>query len=459
MAQSTPKIHLLPENLTNKIAAGEVVERPASVIKELLENSIDAGATKMTVVIKDGGRSHIQVVDNGCGMNPQDARMAFQRHATSKIILEKDLESICTLGFRGEALASIASVSQITLKTMEHDVNEATIVELEGGTETDFRIGAGTSGTSIAIKNIFFNTPGRRKFVKSATAEYRQILTVVNRFAIGHSAIDLTLVHNDDIIIEVHATESLDERIIELYGSRLQDALITISDNGPVCKIRGVIGKQSTARQRRGEQFLYLNNRYITDRSLNHAIISAYGEILAHGGYPFYAVFLSVDPTRVDVNVHPSKMEVKFADDRLIYALLRNTARKALTSAAVIPTEVGVTHSIPMLTPHFPESATREQPNLATPQDQKLPDRSTNDDFRKQHPGRQIGLGLTNSSDISKQTDEQPVEIFDQDQGKFFEPKNVWQVHNRYIFSQVKSGLVVIDQHVAHERILYEQSS
>ncbi len=458
MSTSTSKIRRLPENLTNKIAAGEVVDRPASVAKELLENAIDAGATEIAVIAKDGGRALIQVVDNGSGMSRADAELAFERHATSKIYTEEDLEAISTLGFRGEALASIASVAQVSMKTMEPGAMEATIIEIEGGEFKDTRIGASTPGTSIAVKNLFYNTPGRRKFLKSASTEYRQLLGVVNRFAAGYPGTQLIFVHNDEIIFDMPVAASLEERLVTLYGSRLRDALITIHDKGPAAEITGVVGKQSTIRQQRGEQFLFLNHRFIADRSLNHAIVSAYGEILAHGGFPFYAVFLQIDPQRVDVNVHPSKMEVKFADDRLIYAILRNTVRQALTSTAVIPVESSIVRAVPIVAwPSAPEVPAAEQngipvgAGLAPEMVRQIPQF----DFRAKHPGRQLGFELKPTAPAEKS-------IIDADPGTSepakYQPHNVWQIHDRYILSEIKSGLVIIDQHVAHERILYEQA-
>lgn len=452
MSESTSKIRLLPEDLINKIAAGEVVERPASVVKELMENAIDAGATEITVIVKDGGRALIQVVDNGSGMNREDAQRAFARHATSKISTQDDLEAIHTLGFRGEALASIASVSQVLLKTMEREATEATIIEFEGGVQTDLRIGASTPGTSIAVKNLFFNTPGRRKFIKSTTTEYRQILATVNRFAVGFPALQLTFIHNDELIFDMPIAASLEERVVMLYGSRMRDALLPIHDKGPACEVSGVVGKQSTVRQQRGEQFLFLNSRYISDRSLNHAITSAYGEVLAHGGYPFYAVFLQVDPTRVDVNVHPTKMEVKFADDRLIYAVLRNTVRQAINSAAVIPIESNLIRAVPIMPWHAaPEIPNADQDEHATTAPQTFVP-----DFRAKHPGRQLGFDLNRSQSAPQEV--APTNWFDKKPEHTVERANVWQIHNRYILSQIPSGLVIIDQHVAHERILYEEA-
>jgi DNA mismatch repair protein MutL len=447
------KIHILTDELINKIAAGEVVERPASVVKELVENAIDAGATEITVIVKEGGHSLIQVVDNGSGMSRDDALLALQRHATSKISTVADLEAIRTLGFRGEALASIASVSRLEMRTMEPGAAEATWLQVEGGGEPAVRIGSGTPGTNIAVKNLFFNTPGRRKFLKSAVTEYRHILTVMYRFAVGHPAVQFTFVHEGEIIFDMPPAKSLTERAVTLFGSRLRDALIEIEEKSPAVEISGVVGKQSTVRQARGEQYLYLNHRFINDKSLNHAVISAYGEILAHGGFPFYAVFLHVDPSRVDVNVHPTKMEVKFADDRLMYAILRNTVRHSLTSAAVIPVETNLGQAMPISS--WPlATATPMTENEAPPLQLK-----PLENFRVQHPGRQLGFDLPYQAPVSSPTIVSSIATgSNQSESSVSAPANLWQIHNRYILTQTKSGLVVIDQHVAHERILYEQA-
>jgi DNA mismatch repair protein MutL len=454
LSKREQKIHILSDDLINKIAAGEVVERPASVVKELVENAIDAGATEITVIVKEGGRALIQVVDNGSGMSREDALLAFHRHATSKIATANDLEAIRTLGFRGEALASIASVSRVEMRSMEAGATEATWLQIEGSSTPEASIGSGTIGTNIAIKNLFFNTPGRRKFLKSATTEYRQILAVMYRFAIAFPSIQFTFVHDDEIIFDMPVAASLIERVVTLFGSRLRDALIEINEKSPAVEIAGVVGKQNTVRQARGEQFLYLNQRYITDKSLNHAVIAAYGEILAHGGFPFYAVFLQVDPARVDVNVHPSKMEVKFADDRLIYAILRNAVKRALSSAAVVPIETTLGHAIPEMNwPSAPEIPVAENETPAL----QLNSPPTN--FRAQHPGRQMGFNLTTPPAPSQpviSASTQPNAISTAD---FGQPDiKIWQIHNRYILSPTKTGLVIIDQHVAHERILYEQA-
>ena len=444
------KIKILSPDVANKIAAGEVVERPASVVKELVENALDAGSTEITVVIKDGGRELIQVVDNGLGMSRADAELAFMRHSTSKISRAEDLEAIRTLGFRGEALASIASVSRIELRTMESHADAATVVRIEAGEIKQTSESAGTPGTGIAVKNLFFNTPARRKFLKATATELRHIMTAIYRFALCYPQLKFTFVSEGEIIFEV-APQSLRERIIALYGDRLRNELIDLDDAGPTMEIHGVIGKQATVRQQRGEQFLFLNGRYIHDNSLTHAVTAAYGEILAHGGFPFYCLFLKIDPTRIDVNVHPTKMEVKFADDRLIYSIVRHAVRTTLSSAAVIPVAVDLAAQAPAV--QFESKSSEFAVNPPA-----MPfDLASQKPFRPTMPGRQMGLNLPKPS-LDPLVSPPMRKSSESNDGQGIEQRGVWQLHKRYILSQIKSGLVIIDQHVAHERILYEQA-
>ena len=456
MSQQT-RIHILPPDVANKIAAGEVVERPASVVKELVENAIDAEATEITIILKNGGKEWIQVVDNGMGMTGEELKLAFQRHATSKIETAEDLHAIETLGFRGEALASIASVSRVEAKSIPRGNISGTELVLEGGRIVQEKPVGGTSGTTFTVKTLFFNTPARRKFLRADATEYRHCLTVANRFALCYPNIQFTLVHNSEVIWDVQP-EPLKDRICHILGKRLQNMLVQVEDDAGAVKINGFVGTQDTVRRNRGEQYLFLNGRYIQDRSLHHAIISAYGEILAHGGHPLYVLQLHIDPARVDVNVHPTKMEVKFADDRLIYSLVRSAVKRALISAKVVPDLHQPGSSLPQTSTErwlekdwTPTVRPAIQGGTAFPADafEKQPpaESQTQLDFDTAAPeGSFYRSGETG-------TPSEPTAA-----SLNAAPADVWQMHNRYILTQVKSGLVIIDQHVAHERILYEQA-
>lgn len=435
----TNKIKILPEDLTNKIAAGEVVDRPASIVKELLENAIDAGSDEITVILKNGGKTLIQVVDNGTGMTREDAILAIQRHTTSKITTYDDLHNIKTLGFRGEALASIASVSRMELKTIINGQTSGTSLKIEGGVVADIADIGGTRGTTVIVKNLFYNTPARRKFLKSDETEYRYILNVMQRFALAFFQINFKLYHNDQLIYDLKPGDP-DLRLTGVLGNRYRDKLVRVEDKGSLLQIWGYIGNQDSAKKSRGDQFLFLNGRYIINRALNHAIVSSYGTIIPRGEFPMYVVFLEIDPRRIDVNVHPSKMEVKFADERLIYDLLRASVKRALSSEQIIPPLSG----------QF-----RVEPHPLT------------EAFEKLHPKQTAIPFYEMPTTTAKHIDFVVPEIEPQEKPSPFymprrEPKyeraNVWQIHNQYIVSEIKSGLIVIDQHVAHERILYEQA-
>lgn len=440
------KIKILPENLTNKIAAGEVVDRPASVVKELLENSIDAGADDITVVIKDGGKALIQVVDNAEGMSEADLLLAFQRHATSKIYDDKDLENIQTLGFRGEALASIASVSRVEAKAILPNHTSGSLLRTEGGVVTGIAATGGNPGTSVVVKHLFYNTPARRKFLRSTNSEYRQILSVMNRFFLAFPEISFTFVNEGEIVYELKP-QSLEERIGSVLGARIQNNLLRIADNGPI-KISGFVGNQDTMRRSRGDQYLFLNKRYFVNKSLNYAVVSAYGDILPRGYYPTYIVFLEMEPEHVDVNVHPAKMEVKFANEGLVFNLLRSAIKRAFTTKEVVP----------QLSP-FQEA---EKSEGMTPEE--LQSRIHFDWGQKIPTGSIWGeAGVPKNKDLESSSTEAAnldtaVQKSLSREKESFERTNVWQVHNKYIVSQIKNGLIIIDQHVAHERILYEQA-
>lgn len=329
-------IQVLPDHLSNQIAAGEVVQRPASVVKELLENAIDAGATEIQLIVKDSGKALIQVVDNGKGMSPADAGLSFSRHATSKISVVEDLFSIKTMGFRGEALASIAAVAQVVLKSRRAEeelgtrlVVEASEIKLQEATACD-------QGTSIAVQNLFYNVPARRKFLKSNTAEYKHILEEFTRIALAYPEISFRLFHNNTEQFHLR-TDSLKGRIIGLLGNRAEKNLVPVEENSDLVHIRGFIGKPEVATRTRGNQFFFINRRFIRSPYLNHAVTNAFEGLIEKEAYPYYVLFIEIDPERVDVNVHPSKQEVKFDDERLLYAFLQATIKHALAKFNIAP--------------------------------------------------------------------------------------------------------------------------
>jgi len=431
----------MSEQLANKIAAGEVVQRPASVVKELMENSIDAGASQISVIIKDGGRTLVQVVDDGSGMNEEDARISFERHATSKILTYEDLESIHTLGFRGEALASIAAVAHVELKTRRKEDDVASFVRIEGGEVREIGKIAFEHGTSVAVKNLFFNTPGRRNFLKSDSTEFKHVADVVQRLAVSHHEIGFEFVSDDETILLLPKAEGLD-RLQALFGEKLSASLIEFKEETDYLTIHGYIGRPDFARKIRSEQYLFLNKRFIINRNLNHAVFNAYEHILEKGNYPFFILFMEIDPQHVDVNVHPSKLEVKFEDERNIYHFLLTVIRRTLATNDVVPTI-----SVEPATSGDGRTGSYEQKEklFFTGMDQGRPD------FPSQKMSQEI------PADTFTMTSRTPPD------SQFTVPhqddiKPIWQLHNKYILSQVRTGLMIIDQHVAHERILYERA-
>ncbi|MDZ7372776.1 MAG: DNA mismatch repair endonuclease MutL [candidate division KSB1 bacterium] len=436
MGNTVQKIAILPPSLTNKIAAGEVVERPASVVKELVENSLDAGADDITVILRDGGKALIQVIDNGCGMSPADAVLAFQRHATSKIRTLADLQRVTTLGFRGEALASIASVSRVELRTVPQGEIEGTLLRLDGGRVVEQTRTGGKPGTSIAVKNLFFNTPARRKFLRATNTEYRYVLQVMNRFALAFPEVRFTLIHEDREVFRLPKS-SLPDRVLEVLGTHLRGKLVEVEETSSSVAVRGFVGTPDTFRRSRGDQYLFVNRRYVVNRALGHAVLSAYGESLLGGLLPVYVIFLEIPPELVDVNVHPTKIEIKLWDEDLVYRLVRGAVRRSVSSGAVAPeltlspaegSAVRVGHA-----PFLPQQRVLPLDGALDQMDLFLPE-----------PER---LGLSTETRLEPVAVPPPVRDVE-----------MWQIHNRYILTEVREGLIVIDQHVAHERILYEKA-
>ncbi len=329
-------IHLLSDHIANQIAAGEVIQRPASAVKELLENAIDAGATDIRLYLRDAGKELIQVIDNGKGMSPADARMAFERHATSKISDINDLFRIRTMGFRGEALASVAAVAQVELRTCPHDAPVGTRVVIEG---TEVRLQEPTAtppGTNLMVKNLFFNVPARRHFLKSNTTEFRHVIDEFTRIAMSYPEIAFQLWHNETEQLHLEPG-NLKTRIVSLLGNAAARNLVPVEEDAEVLHIRGFIGKPEAAMKTRGAQFFFINNRFIRSPYLHHAVMTAYDQLIAKDAFPFYVLFLEIDPARVDVNVHPTKQEVKFEDDRLMYAYLQAAIKHALARYNIAP--------------------------------------------------------------------------------------------------------------------------
>ncbi len=417
------KIHILPEHVMKRIAAGEVVERPASVAKELLENALDAGATVISVMVKDSGLGLIQVVDDGEGIAEEDALICCKRYATSKISQAEDLEEIHTLGFRGEALASISSVSRMTLTTRTEEEEEGSQVHLEGGNIRDvLKVGA-KKGTSVAMKDLFYNVPARRKFLKNPTTELRHILSVFRRISLSRPEVDFSL------FIEVEKTLDLrrgsrEDRIRDLLGEKRVSQLIRVEKSVPGISIEGVLSRPGEGRRSRENQFLFLNRRYIVNRSLVHGVLSAYGSRLGRDEYPIYALYLEMDPRRFDVNVHPTKIEVRFSDEKFVHDAIQRSIQEILRTPSVVP-QLRLVHG---------KGETGSSYRLH-PQDMEHYGQLT---LEAQRPT--VGESV---SEYQSQTRELPA---------------LWQLHNRYILSQIKSGLTIIDQHVAHERILYERA-
>jgi DNA mismatch repair protein MutL len=437
-------IRILPPELASKIAAGEVVQRPASVVKELIENSIDAGALSVTIVIKEAGKSLIQVVDDGEGMSASDARVAFERHATSKISSYDDLENIRTLGFRGEALASIAAVAQVELKTKRASDEAGAFVRIDGGeVKKDGKVGM-EPGTSVSVKNLFYNTPARKHFLKSNATEFKHIYETIQRFAISHPEIAFQFVSEAEAVLDVKPS-TLDDRLIEFFGEKQVKSLLPVEEHGEIFQTSGYLGKPEYARRVPSEQFLFLNKRFIINRNLNHAVYSGYEHLIEKGSYPFVLLFLEIDPRRVDVNVHPTKLEVKFEDERSVYRFIMLAVRRTLSEHNLIP------------------SVTVES-DVGTESASKLSFRRVS--FDRARSGA-FSVRATPSShpfdvgELVRSTDQEVQELepsrAETKEGLAPTIRPLAQIQDKYILCEAPSGLMIIDQHAAHERILYEQ--
>ena len=464
-------IQLLPDSVANQIAAGEVVQRPASAVKELVENAIDSGADKIQLLIKDAGKLLIQVIDNGCGMSITDARMCFERHATSKIRKAEDLFAIRTMGFRGEAMASIAAISQVELKSRRFEDELGTCIRIEGSDVISQEPVSTSAGTSISVKNLFYNTPARRNFLKGNSVEMRHIIDEFQRVSLAKPEIFFTLNHDGNEVFHL-PKGSLKQRIMHLFGNAYNQKLVPVEEDTSIINLKGYVGKPEFAKKTRGEQFFYVNNRFIKDAYLNHAVLSAFQEVLPADSFPLYVLFIDIDPSNIDINVHPTKTEIKYQDEKAIYAIIRSAVKRALGKYNISPTldfnqETGFSQMI----------TTKAYEDIVPPQIAFNPEFNPFSTDLK--PVREIPFLRNNNESrmpssanwgslyeiITPQTQDQnefflggrkQVELHGSKNQKMGE-RQIFQLHHRFIISQIKSGFMLIDQQAAHERILYER--
>jgi DNA mismatch repair protein MutL len=466
-------IRLLPDSVANQIAAGEVVQRPASAVKELLENAIDAQASLIRLIVKDAGKTLIQVIDNGTGMSVTDARMSFGRHATSKIQHADDLFAIKTKGFRGEALASIAAIAQVELKTRKADTELGTCILVEGGDVKSQEACQCPVGTSFSVKNLFYNVPARRNFLKSDAVEFRHIIDEFERVAIAHPEIAFSLHHNNTEVFNV-AVSNLRQRIVALFGNPYNARLAPAEEQTNILNVSGFIGKPEFAKRTRGEQFFFLNRRFIRNGYLHHAVQSAYSELLPKDTFPSYFIFLEVDPKTIDVNIHPTKTEVKFEDERSIYAILRSALKKSLGQYNISPS-LDFNQEMSIDLSSKPKSEFVSQPQIKvdksfnpfTPE-KKGDDVPEKNYFQKMDWDKNYSRHAYNQMDLlgtekpashqqEEHTEAQHTLNKTWDQENEGSGRQVYQLHNRYLLAHVKSGFLLIDQQSAHERVLYER--
>ncbi len=501
-------IQLLPDSIANQIAAGEVVQRPASVVKELLENSIDAGSTNIRLIVKEAGKILLQVIDNGSGMSETDARMCFERHATSKIRKAEDLFAIRTMGFRGEAMASIAAVAQVEMRTRRVSDELGTKLIIEGSETLAHESDQCPVGTSISVKNLFFNIPARRNFLKSNQVEMRHILDEFQRVVVAHPEVFFSLHHNSIELFHLPAG-NLRQRLMGMFGQNLNKSIVPVQEETDVVKIEGFVGKPESAKKTRGEQLFFVNNRFIKSSYLQHAVMMAYEDLIPKEAFPFYALFLDIDPARIDVNVHPTKQEIKFDDEKLVYNYLKVAVRHALGQYSLTPTldfeqetslmperqskiekqsdKVGDFTTFTSKANARNEDSTANSINYTNPTKlqgnnlrnwQKLYDGLDDifeSDKKTQNTDNQADNNQEENENIQEilhskvdNLDDETTTIessmwgqskeLDDAQGTFSsQQKEPYQIHSTYIVSQIKSGFMLIDQQSAHERILYEK--
>ena len=470
-------IQLLPDHVANQIAAGEVVQRPASVVKELLENAVDAGATDIKLIIKDAGKSLVQVIDNGKGMSVTDSRLCFERHATSKIRQAEDLFSLHTKGFRGEALASIAAIAHVEMKTKQEQDELGTHIIIEGSKFVSQEPSVLPKGTSFAVKNLFFNIPARRNFLKSETVEFRHIVDEFQRVALAHPSIYFTMYHNGSEMFNL-PNSNFRQRIVNIFSGKTNEKLVPIKEETEIVTIEGFVGKPEFAKKNRGEQFFFVNDRFIKSGYLHHAVMSAYEGLLPNGAQPTYFIYLNVPPNTIDINIHPTKTEIKFDDEHALYAILRSSIKHSLGQFNVSPV-LDFDRDPNLDTPYQYQNKTAEYPTIQVDRTYNPFSNSNDNEFAAQKPAKQFSGGSNfrnnefasanwESLYVGLKQDSSEVESFsfenDEVTASLFDEKEeeqtinrTYQIHKKYIVSPIKSGMVIIDQGRAHQRVLYEQ--
>jgi DNA mismatch repair protein MutL len=460
-------IHLLPEHVANQIAAGEVIQRPASVVKELMENSIDAGATFVQLNLKDAGKTLIQVVDDGDGMTPEDAVKCFQRHATSKLKSADDLFQLETKGFRGEALASIASIAHVSMRTKKEGVDTGTLIEVEGNTiKTNEQIVC-SKGTSFEVKNLFYNVPARRNFLKSEGIEFGHIRDEFERVALAHPDIKFSLHHNGQEIYQLQAGV-LRMRVASIFGRNSNERLVPIEEQTNIVSIKGFLGKPDAAKKTRGEQFFFVNHRFFKDSYFHHAISKAFEGMISEKHFPSYCIYLEVDPAKIDVNIHPTKTEIKFEEDRFIYSILLSSVRQALGKYNIFPTldfETETSFDVPssFRKTEPVEPQINVDPSFNPFQTQKFSNGSSGNGFTKALKNEGFGQAMPSPSEWEQFyhiEESSAIQQTSNSESLDFENEashGHYLIHDRYVFSPTKSGLLVIDVKRAKWRILYDE--
>jgi len=463
-------IKLLPDHVANQIAAGEVVQRPASVVKELLENSIDAGASSIKLIVKDAGKTLIQIIDDGKGMSDTDARMSFERHATSKITNADDLFNLTTKGFRGEALASIAAVAHVDLKTRPEATDVGSHIAVEGSKIIQQEPCACPKGTSLAVKNLFFNIPARRNFLKSNTVEMRHIIDEFQRVALAHPDIAMQLYHNDGELFHL-PTGNLKQRIVSIFGGKTKEKLVPVTEETDIVKIGGYVVKPEFAKKTRGEQFFFVNNRFIKSAYLNHAVSAAFEGLLPDRARASYFLYLDVDPGSIDINIHPTKTEIKFDDEHALYAMLRSTVKHSLGQFNIAPV-LDFERDQTLDTPYNYKDKFAASPqikvdrtfnpfeNVPPPKrGAQMPEyeKQQTQGWEQMYEGLQKDPAQGEGSKVTYESEQVTGSLFKGETAFAKADATTYQLQNKYVVTTIKSGMIVVHQHRAHQRVLYEE--